>query len=81
MRFYANLHDQKVPDVKAEVTFGQVFPGRFEAIFADGEIPKTTNAFTEKGSQEGIIVLGESSADMVISYGKTRTESRNIVSI
>jgi hypothetical protein len=38
-----------VPDFKAEVTFGHVFPGRFEAIFAGGEIPKTTNAFTEKG--------------------------------
>jgi hypothetical protein len=70
-----------VPDFKAEVTFGHVFPGRFEAIFAGGEIPKTTNAFTEKGGQEGIVVLGESSADMVTSYGKTRTESRDIVSI
>ena len=70
-----------MPDVKAEVTFGHVFPGRFEAIFADGEIPKTTYAFTEKSGQEGIIVLGENGADMVIFYGKTRTESRNIVSI
>ncbi|NIQ92356.1 MAG: hypothetical protein GWN93_26605 [Deltaproteobacteria bacterium] len=80
-RVLSHLQDQVLSDVKAEITFGQVFPGRLEAIFSDGEIPKTVNPFVEKGVQEGIIFLGENSADMITSYGKTGTESRYIVSI
>jgi hypothetical protein len=81
VRVYANLYDQKVPNVKAEITFGQIFPGWFEAILPDGEIRKTADSFAEKCGQKGIISLGENSADMIRSYGKTGTESRYIVSI